>query len=79
MRKSLTAWRALYFKEGVFKPDPAQSAQWNRGAYLVQGLGHCNECHAARDSLGGTSGDLHSDRRPDSHAELVRAGPEHAA
>ncbi|SHL66445.1 cytochrome c [Rhodanobacter sp. OK091] len=59
VRKSLTAWRALYFREGVFKPDPAQSVQWNRGAYLVQGLGHCNECHAARDSLGGTSGDRH--------------------
>ncbi|MFC5580383.1 c-type cytochrome [Rhodanobacter terrae] len=59
VRKSLAAWRALYFREGVFKPDPAQSAQWNRGAYLVQGLGHCNECHAARDSLGGTSGDQH--------------------
>jgi mono/diheme cytochrome c family protein len=59
VRKSLAAWRALYFREGAFKPDPAQSAQWNRGAYLVQGLGHCNECHAARDSLGGTSGDRH--------------------
>jgi len=59
VRKSLAAWRALYFREGEYKPDPAQSAQWNRGAYLVQGLGHCNECHAARDSLGGTSGDQH--------------------
>ncbi|GGY25061.1 alcohol dehydrogenase [Rhodanobacter panaciterrae] len=59
VRKSLTAWRALYFREGEYKPDPAQSPQWNRGAYLVQGLGHCNECHAARDSLGGTPGDLH--------------------
>jgi mono/diheme cytochrome c family protein len=54
LRNSLAAWRALYFKKGEFKPDPGQSAQWNRGAYLVQGLGHCNECHAARDSLGGT-------------------------
>ncbi|WP_158754375.1 cytochrome c [Dyella sp. S184] len=59
VRNSLTAWRALYFKEGVYKPDPNQSAQWNRGAYLVQGLGHCNECHAARDSLGGTPQDMH--------------------
>jgi mono/diheme cytochrome c family protein len=59
VRKSLTAWRALYFKQGVFKPDATQSPQWNRGAYLVQGLGHCNECHAARDSLGGTSQDEH--------------------
>ncbi|WP_449429070.1 c-type cytochrome [Rhodanobacter umsongensis] len=59
VRNSLAAWRALYFREGEFKPDPKQSAQWNHGAYLVQGLGHCNECHAARDSLGGTPQDMH--------------------
>ena len=59
VRNSLTAWRALYFQEGAFKPDPNQSAPWNRGAYLVQGLGHCNECHAARDSLGGMPQDMH--------------------
>ncbi|OOG61358.1 alcohol dehydrogenase [Rhodanobacter sp. B04] len=59
VRNSVAAWRALYFKEGVFQPDPQQTAQWNRGAYLVQGLGHCNECHAARDSLGGTPQDMH--------------------
>lgn len=53
LRASLNAWRTLYFNEGEFKPDLAKSAQWNRGAYLVQGLGHCNECHVARDSLGG--------------------------
>jgi len=57
LRRSLSAWRALYFKPGVYHPDPAQSAQWNRGAYLVQGLGHCNECHATRDTLGGLSPD----------------------
>ena len=50
VRNSLKAWRALYFREGEFKPDPARSPEWNRGAYLVQGLGHCNECHATRDS-----------------------------
>lgn len=54
MRQSLLAWRGLYFNAGVYRPDETQSAQWNRGAYLVQGLGHCNECHAARGSLGGT-------------------------
>jgi mono/diheme cytochrome c family protein len=59
VRNSLKAWRALYFREGGFKPDSARSAEWNRGAYLVQGLGHCNECHAARDSLGGTPADVH--------------------
>jgi mono/diheme cytochrome c family protein len=50
---SLATWRALYFRPGEFVPEPKQSAEWNRGAYLVQGLGHCNECHVARDNLGG--------------------------
>ncbi len=58
LHASLVAWRQLYFKEGTFIPDPDRSAQWNRGAYLVQGLGHCNECHVARDSLGGAAGGL---------------------
>ncbi|MBM7130496.1 c-type cytochrome [Dyella mobilis] len=53
VRGALTAWRAMYFKSGTYQPDPKQSAAWNRGAYLVQGLGHCNECHAARDTWGG--------------------------
>jgi mono/diheme cytochrome c family protein len=50
----LAGWRALYFKPGVFAADPARDAQWNRGAYLVQGPGHCNACHTARDALGGS-------------------------
>jgi mono/diheme cytochrome c family protein len=53
VRRTLTAWRAAYFKPGVYEPDPKQSRSWNRGAYLVQGLGHCNECHAARGAWGG--------------------------
>jgi mono/diheme cytochrome c family protein len=48
-------WRTLYFKEGEFKPDPKQSEQWNRGAYLVEGLGHCGMCHTAINALGGSS------------------------
>lgn len=59
LRSSLLAWRALYFRPGIFQPDLARSDQWNRGAYLVQGLGHCNECHAARDSLGGIEKNQH--------------------
>jgi len=51
-RPLLTGWRALYFREGVFKPDPNQSAEWNRGAYLVEGLGHCAACHAERGAWG---------------------------
>jgi mono/diheme cytochrome c family protein len=56
VRNSLSAWRALYFHEGEYQLDTSKSAAWNRGAYLVQGLGHCNECHAPRDALGGQQG-----------------------
>jgi mono/diheme cytochrome c family protein len=54
-RELLVGWRALYFKEGEYQPDPAQSEEWNRGAYLVQGLGHCAMCHTAINALGGSS------------------------
>ena len=54
-RELLIGWRTLSFKEGEYTPDPAQSAQWNRGAYLVQGLGHCSMCHTAVNALGGSS------------------------
>ena len=54
-RELLVGWRALYFKEGEYVPDPKQSAQWNRGAYLVEGLGHCSMCHTAINVLGGSS------------------------
>lgn len=59
VRNSLKAWRALYFQKGEFRPDPAKSEAWNRGAYLVQGLGHCNECHAQRDAFGGMPRNTH--------------------
>jgi mono/diheme cytochrome c family protein len=52
MRSLMASWRLLYFEEGEYQHDPKQSAAWNRGAYLVQGLGHCNECHASRNSFG---------------------------
>ena len=52
---ALAVWRALYFSPSSFKPEPAQSAEWNRGAYLVRGLGHCGACHTARNALGATS------------------------
>ena len=50
---ALAVWRALYFSPGVFEPDTSRNAEWNRGAYLVQGLGHCSACHSPRDALGG--------------------------
>jgi mono/diheme cytochrome c family protein len=53
-RELLIGWRALFFKEGEFLADPTQSEQWNRGAYLVEGLGHCSMCHTAINALGGS-------------------------
>ena len=53
IRRLLGAWKMLYLKDGPFKPDLTKSAQWNRGAYLVNGPGHCAECHSPRDALGG--------------------------
>lgn len=55
-RALLVAWRALYFRPGVYAKQPQKDAEWNRGAYLVQGLGHCNACHTQRNVLGATNG-----------------------
>jgi len=52
-RWSMAVWRELYFNEGTYKRDAAKSASWNRGAYLVEGLGHCSDCHSPRNLLGG--------------------------
>lgn len=54
MRPLLAFWRALYFRPGEYAPEPKRDAEWNRGAYLVQGLGHCNACHTPRNALGAT-------------------------
>ncbi|WP_457443918.1 c-type cytochrome [Roseateles sp. P5_E4] len=53
---AVAVWRTLYFRPGVYQPDPARDAAWNRGAYLSQGLAHCSACHAGRDALGGDRG-----------------------
>ncbi|TAM42009.1 MAG: cytochrome c [Burkholderiaceae bacterium] len=55
---ALAVWRALFFKPGAYIPDGNRTAEWNRGAYLIQGLGHCSACHATRNVLGATSGAL---------------------
>jgi alcohol dehydrogenase (quinone), cytochrome c subunit len=49
MRWPLAAWNALFFEPGRFQPDPRRTATWNRGAYLVEGLGHCGACHTPRN------------------------------
>ena len=53
IRMTLGGWKFLYLDGKGFQPDPARSAEWNRGAYLVNGPGHCAECHSPRDLLGG--------------------------
>lgn len=54
-RDLLIGWRSLYFREGEYEAVASQSVEWNRGAYLVKGLGHCSMCHTAINALGGSS------------------------
>jgi len=58
IRGLMTVWNKLFLKDARFAPDAAQSAEWNRGAYLVQGLGHCGACHTPRNQLGGEQAEL---------------------
>jgi mono/diheme cytochrome c family protein len=53
-RQLILGWRTLYFNEDEYRPDASKSDEWNRGAYLVGGLGHCAMCHSPINSLGGT-------------------------
>ena len=52
LRPLMAGWNALFHKPNVFQPDPTKSETWNRGAYLVEGLGHCSACHSPRNALG---------------------------
>jgi nicotinate dehydrogenase subunit B len=52
LRPLMAGWNALFHQPGVFEADATQSAIWNRGAYLVEGLGHCGACHSPRNALG---------------------------
>jgi len=51
-RAAIGVWKALYFKPGPLTPDAAHDERWNRGRYLVDGLGHCGGCHTPRNALG---------------------------
>jgi mono/diheme cytochrome c family protein len=53
IRTSMIVWNALYFTEGEYHGDPHKSDEWNRGAFLVQGPGHCGACHTGKTFLGG--------------------------
>lgn len=60
-----TGWKLLFFRKGEFKPDPAKSAEINRGAYLANALAHCGECHTPRNALGGLDYDQWMAGTPD--------------
>jgi mono/diheme cytochrome c family protein len=64
MRVGLAVWDEMFLREGTFQPDPTKSAEVNRGAYIVEGPGHCGECHNGRNLLGDTQ-----------MAEALRGGP----
>jgi mono/diheme cytochrome c family protein len=52
IRATVKVWNLLYLDSNEFRPDPGQSAEWNRGAYIVNGLGHCGGCHTPKNRLG---------------------------
>ena len=54
IRFGMLAWRLLFFREQFFVPEAGKSAQWNRGAYVVEALGHCGDCHTPRNFMGAT-------------------------
>lgn len=51
-RFAVAGWKLLFLRHDTFQPDPGRSAEWNRGAYLVEGLAHCGACHTPRNALG---------------------------
>jgi len=59
LRPLLAGWNALFHEADPFEPDAARSELWNRGAYLVEGLGHCGACHSPRNALGAERADAH--------------------
>ncbi|KAG8153780.1 c-type cytochrome [Burkholderia catarinensis] len=52
-RPPVAFWNILFLKQGEYRPDPAQSTEWNRGKQLVDGLGHCASCHSPLNAIGG--------------------------
>jgi nicotinate dehydrogenase subunit B len=59
LRPLLAGWNALFHRASAFVPDATKSETWNRGAYLVEGLGHCSACHSPRNALGAEKADAY--------------------
>ncbi|HQR97977.1 MULTISPECIES: molybdopterin cofactor-binding domain-containing protein [unclassified Polaromonas] len=56
VRPLMAAWNAMFHDPAPYRTDPTQTVEWNRGAYLVNGLGHCGACHTPRNALGAERG-----------------------
>lgn len=71
IRRAVGLWKRMFFNDSGLKPDPSQSEQWNRGRYLVEGPGHCGECHTPRNFLGAmdSSRKLAGGPMPDGHGK----------
>ena len=76
IRQAVTAWKLLNFEVGEFEPAPDRSAEWNRGAYLVNGPAHCGACHTAKTLTGGDDADqyLRGGVLENWHAPNIRGG-----
>lgn len=59
IRLMMMGWNLLFLDTAPFKPETTQSAQWNRGAYLVEGLEHCTSCHTPKNMLGADEPGMH--------------------
>jgi mono/diheme cytochrome c family protein len=70
IRRLIGGWKLLYVDGKPFKPDPAMTAGWNRGAYLVNGPTHCAECHSPRNLLGAISSDKRFAGNPNAYGKL---------
>ena len=60
IRQTLSVWKALFLDRTPFKPDVSKDAEWNEGAYLVEGLGHCGACHTPRNFMGAETKPIYS-------------------
>lgn len=68
IRQFMMGWNLLFFHEGRFAPSPLRDEAWNRGAYLVDGPGHCASCHSGKNPLGGDTAYLQGGRLQDYYA-----------
>jgi len=75
IRPLMLGWNLLFFNPAPFQPDPQHSVEWNRGAYLVDGLGHCSACHSGKNLLGGDTDYLQGYDLEGWHAPEITGNP----